>query len=410
MMQLAVKVLHVLLVHTSSSVPRRSFPIGLPSLFAFVLVAGCHHEPAPTTGGVPSDRYSATLKARAEAEGAATNDTTNVASSTDAGTARPTKSNANSNIDSEGLIVGDFDLPADAVIDGDTIEVEGVKGSLRLLGIDTEETFKNRKDLRDSAHFDAYLVAKRDGNHRPQKAATPMGEEAKHFAKDFFHGVKSVHLERDTAKAIRGYYGRFLSYVFAFKDGKWVNYNVEAVRAGMSPYFMKYGYSERYHDAFVQAEAEARAAQRGIWAPGAQAYADYPERIQWWKSRGDFIAAFDKRAEGRDDYVKLTDWDSILRIEQHLDKHVTVLGTVERITPMSKGLMRVDLSQKQFRSFPIIFFNNEAFKQSGIEHAMGEYVAITGKVMLYKEKILELGVWDAKDVRVQPIAPSKFEN
>ena len=50
---------------------------------------------------------------------------------------------------------------------------------------------------------------------------------------------------------IRDRYDRYLAYVFAEIDGKWVNYNVECVRAGMSPYFMKYGYSQRFHADFV---------------------------------------------------------------------------------------------------------------------------------------------------------------
>ena len=45
------------------------------------------------------------------------------------------------------------------------------------------------------------------------------------------------------------------------KGGTWVNYNVEAVRAGMGPYFPKYGQSRRFHPEFVAAQEEARKAK-----------------------------------------------------------------------------------------------------------------------------------------------------
>ena len=165
-------------------------------------------------------------------------------------------------LDGAGMVIGEF--PISKIIDGDTIAVAGLDSTLRLLAMDAEETFKNAQDARDAdADFEQYLKAKRGGSARPTKAATPLGEAAKKFAVEFFKGVRLVRLERDNATEIRDRYDRYLAYVIVTRDGKELNYNVEAVRAGMSPYFTKYGYSRRFHADFVAAEKEARAAGRG---------------------------------------------------------------------------------------------------------------------------------------------------
>ena len=79
----------------------------------------------------------------------------------------------------------------------------------------------------------------------------------------FFEGADKVRLERDHPAEIRDAYQRYLAYVFVQKGGTWVNYNVESVRAGMGPYFPKYGNSRRFHDDFVKAQQEAMEAKRG---------------------------------------------------------------------------------------------------------------------------------------------------
>src|SRR5690348_1544606 len=48
-----------------------------------------------------------------------------------------------SKLEHVGLVIGEFPIDgANSVIDGDTIRVKGLDSSLRLLAIDTEETFK----------------------------------------------------------------------------------------------------------------------------------------------------------------------------------------------------------------------------------------------------------------------------
>jgi endonuclease YncB( thermonuclease family) len=163
------------------------------------------------------------------------------------------------------------DYKVTRVVDGDTIRVDGLDNSLRLLGIDTEETFKHKAE-RDAyaAGWASYVTNVRGTSPHPVKFATPLGEDAKVFAEHWFADVDVVRLERDDPQEIRDRYHRYLAYVLAKKAGKWVCYNVEAVRAGMSPYFPKYGRSRRYHAEFVAAEAEAKAAHRGIWAANAR--------------------------------------------------------------------------------------------------------------------------------------------
>src|SRR6185436_11845101 len=133
------------------------------------------------------------------------------------------------------------------------------------------------------------------------------------------------------------------------------NYNVECVRAGMSPYFSKYGYSRRFHAEFVAAQEEARKAERGIWAPGAQAYDDYPERLTWWDQRAEEIAAFEKQAEGRGDWIVLTRWDALKLLEERVGKEVVLLGAVSSVELGDRGPSKVKLSRRRGQDFSLIF-------------------------------------------------------
>ena len=189
--------------------------------------------------------------------------------------------------DTPGLVVGEFALAEKAVLDGDTIKLKGMDTTLRLLAVDAEETFKYDKERRAyEVGWEHYKKTMRGDSSRPVKYATPVGDAGKDWAKQFFAGVKTVVLERDHPKEIRDFFNRYLGYLIVIKDGKRLNFNVELVRAGYSPYFTKYGQSRRFHDDFVAAENEARAAGRGIWDPTRQHYDDYDERKRWWDARG----------------------------------------------------------------------------------------------------------------------------
>jgi endonuclease YncB( thermonuclease family) len=284
-----------------------------------------------------------------------------------------------------GVVIGEFELSR--IVDGDTIRVDGLDSSLRLLGLDAEETFKSAEDRRQAdADFDAYLIHKRGGGPRPVKAATPMGEAAKEFAKQFFAGVTRVRLERDDPREIRDRYDRYLAYVFAEKDGRWVNFNVECVRAGMSPYFAKYGYSRRFHDELAAAQAEAQAARRGVWDPSQPHYPDYPERLAWWNARGAFLARYQRQVDHDPSFIALTQWDAVQRLEARVGQPVSILATVGDVRLGDRGPTRVLLSRKMFGDVPLIFFDKDVFAATGIAAWKGEFVLATGVVSVYENK------------------------
>src|SRR5512138_2783776 len=79
-------------------------------------------------------------------------------------------------LEKPGVVVGEFRISR--IVDGDTVWVDGLDASLRLLGIDAEETFKNEGDRRAvESDWPGYLKAKRaaGGGKRPVKLATPLG-------------------------------------------------------------------------------------------------------------------------------------------------------------------------------------------------------------------------------------------
>jgi endonuclease YncB( thermonuclease family) len=287
-----------------------------------------------------------------------------------------------------GLRIGAFPLAAKGIIDGDTVKVEGLGASLRLLCIDAEETFKYDSERRAyEAGWDAYMKNMRGNSPRPVKYATPVGDEGKTFAQRFFAGHDTVELERDDPKEIRDYYNRYLAYVFVTKDGVRKNFNVEIVRAGLSPYFSKYGYSRRFHDEFVQAENEARVARRGIWDPTKQHYPDYEERKAWWDGRAEFIRRFEEEARAHTNYIALTSYDTPLRLEEMVGKEVVILGAVSEIRiGGGKGPTIVSLSRRRGQDFPLVFFDPDVFLSSGVKEHLGEYVRVKGFVARYEDK------------------------
>jgi endonuclease YncB( thermonuclease family) len=191
-----------------------------------------------------------------------------------------------------GLLIGECDLATGRlpVIDGDTIRLDGERTSVRLTGLDAEETFK------DAGHralarrnFQEYVRTITAGANpaRPPKYGTPMGEAARVFLDELLRGVKRVRLEADIAGETRDSYGRILAHVLVRRDDRWLSVNVEMVRQGLSPYFVKYGRSRRFHAAFTRAAAEATEARRGIHAdpPAIPCYPDYAARFAWWTER-----------------------------------------------------------------------------------------------------------------------------
>ena len=124
------------------------------------------------------------------------------------------------------------------VVDGDTIVIRynGNYEKVRLLCVNTPESV-----------------------HPDEKQNIPMGKVASKYTQKKLIG-KFVNLEFEIKK-IRGNYGRLLAYVFV--DGQ--NLNLDLVRQGLSPYYTKYGKSEKYDAEFRVAEKQARKDKLNIW-------------------------------------------------------------------------------------------------------------------------------------------------
>lgn len=126
------------------------------------------------------------------------------------------------------------------VVDGDTLVIEsaGKEERLRLLMVNTPESV-----------------------HPDKKQNVPLGKIASDYTKNRLENrqVRIVH-ESDSEKRDR--FGRLLGYV-VIED---VNFNVELVEEGYSPYYTAFGRSKEYDAEFAAAEKRARQAKKGIWA------------------------------------------------------------------------------------------------------------------------------------------------
>jgi len=123
------------------------------------------------------------------------------------------------------------------IVDGDTVVVnyQGNNEKARMLCVNTPESA-----------------------HPNKKQNIPMGKIASDYTEKRLTG-KYVDLEFEGP--IRGRYGRLLAYVFV--EG--VNFNLELVRQGLSPYYTKYGLSQKYDQEFRKAERHARKHKLNIW-------------------------------------------------------------------------------------------------------------------------------------------------
>ena len=229
--------------------------------------------------------------------------------------------------DENPFLVGEFTV--EKVVDGDTIHVTGLNESVRFLCIDTEECSKGSDAPARVAAMTRDYASYVKGKTRSDpfaKFETPMGWEAKRFAQEWFPEGSTVRIEIDSVSRRTGYYGRVLGYVFAKRNNKWINYNVACVRAGMSPYFEKYGRSERFEAEFIAAERDARIHGRGIWSPYAMGYPNYDARIGWWSRRSEAMALFEARYGNRLDAVSVMNEDDWSRLDSLAGKKTILFG------------------------------------------------------------------------------------
>lgn len=284
------------------------------------------------------------------------------------------------------LVLGEFKVSR--VIDGDTIAVEGLKQTIRFLCIDTEECEKGsgaeERTAEIAKNWASYVKEQTKNNPNP-KFDTPLGMDGKHFAEKWFPIGSTVRIELDDPGKIYGYYGRHLGYVFAKKDGKWVNYNVECVRAGMSPYSDKYGPSNRFECQFIEAEREARINERGIWAPNAMAYPNYDSRLKWWNRRGKAFKVFESKYASKPNAIEVisdSGWD---RMPKLVGKEVYLFGTIS-FNGSSKTPIIMSMDHNNETSVAVEFPNEKYYNE--ISSKLDRY----REDMVYFRGTLEKGI------------------
>ena len=131
------------------------------------------------------------------------------------------------------------------VVDGDTLVAEmdsepGKEYKIRLLGINTPETVD------------------------PRKPVECFGQEASDFAKRVLTG-KRVLLTADPQADERDMYDRLLRNV-TLADG--TDFDAELVREGYAYAYVSFPLNPQRKIELKSLESAARAAGRGLWAPG----------------------------------------------------------------------------------------------------------------------------------------------
>jgi micrococcal nuclease len=98
--------------------------------------------------------------------------------------------------------------------------------------------------------------------HPDKKQNIPMGKIASRYTQKKLLDEYGQYIDIEFEMSrIRGNYGRLLAYVFV--NGK--NLNIDLVRQGLSPYYAKYGRSQKYDTEFRFAERQARREKLNIW-------------------------------------------------------------------------------------------------------------------------------------------------
>ncbi len=285
------------------------------------------------------------------------------------------------------LVIGVYAVGADAVVDGDTIRLLDGGSSVRVLGLDTEEVFRNEEDrAAAAADFAAYAKAKRGDSKRPVKYGTPAGAAAKAFVEELFRGVKSVRLERDEAGGRdTGTYGRRLAHVILLKARGEVNLSAAVIRAGHSPYFTKYGHLRRYHRLYARLEQEALRARRGIWGTdGPDHYPDYPERCRWWRERAQQVERWRKVAT-KPDHITLGQADADRKLTERLGKPAVVFGLFDRELEVKSGDRRILLlSHVRRRGLPLVFFSEETLAGVDMDAFSSLFVTVRGTITQFR--------------------------
>lgn len=273
------------------------------------------------------------------------------------------------------------------VTDGDTFRFKNLTKSTRLLFIDTEETFKG-KDSEEKINaikdrwIEYYYEQKKEKNSdHPIKLESPFGMQTTEWTKAFFKDAKRIRIEKDDTLRGEDMYGRYLVYVLAEKDGKFLNYAVECVRQGYSPYFNKYGNSRRFHKEFTEAQDFARNNKLGIWNPESKCYPDYEERIAWWNERAAELNYFYANYAADKKYINVMNSDAPARLKENTGREVVLFGNIGEIyTDRFPYLLRNSITKEVSVDFLIDEKNAWVFSEIDIKKMESNYFYCKGIV------------------------------
>lgn len=131
------------------------------------------------------------------------------------------------------------------IIDGDTVVLSDGR-HVRLIGVDTPESFKNRKLAKDANTL-----------NQESTVMQGLGKKAAAYTRSIALN-RQVRIKGD--RHARDRYGRILGYVF-FTDGTMLNEKL--IKDGYGCAYTRFRFKHR--DQFVLAEKEARSGGRGLW-------------------------------------------------------------------------------------------------------------------------------------------------
>lgn len=303
-----------------------------------------------------------------------------------------------------GYVIGEFTFSK--ILDGDTFRFEGLNRTTRLLGIDTEETFKDEdaeskvKDI--ASRWLEYYSHKKDSSGKPAKIESPFGYDTWLWTKELFKDVVKVRLETDNSVRVTDMYNRYLVYIIAIKeDGTEFNYNIKCVKEGYSPYFSKYGYSDRFHNEFVAAQEYAQKNRLGIWSGNELCYPDYNERIEWWNKRGDQVSRFETNFYGKAGYYSMLDRKDYEKLKNHLNDTVTIFSNIARVLIENEPhIVKFEISDAE--QIDLVFFkqNYSLLEELKLDDPKDYYVYAKGKLTEYKGR-LQIIIEDRSQVWVE---------
>jgi endonuclease YncB( thermonuclease family) len=288
-------------------------------------------------------------------------------------------------------IIGEYRITK--VTDGDTFKFEGLDKSTRLLGIDTEETFKDSQaqqksfDLMSIWPEEYFRIQAEKKTNFPIKPESPFGFETWEWTKDFTEDAVTVRLEKEDTVRITDSYGRYLVYVILEFEDREVNYNIESVRQGYSPYYNKYGNSKRFHEEFQEAQNYARQKRLGIWGTDAKCYPDYEARLIWWNKRAEQIEEYERQYARSENSFNLMNDGEYERLKNFIDKDVLVfINITEIITDKNPSIIRTNV--KRGVDFDIVFFDEyrKILDEYDTEILKEFFLFATGKLTIYRDR------------------------